>query len=203
MSVPEGFGVVPIPGVGVMLDGLPVPIPGVGVMPVPGIAPVPIPGVGAKPVPPPPVPGVGARPVPCARAALALPAKSTAAKTTANFGCVMIALACVYSFALEGPRPFGVGNAVGSSRKTQQNYLQKCSHSAAGKRAFGAGWRSRFRERKKSPEAVEIGPARSTGRASSFGRPCPPVGVRRGAPHRARRENGLGTQPVLSRCDCW
>ena len=40
-------------------------------------------------------------------------------------------------------------------------------HSAAGKRAFGAGWRTRLRERKKSPEAVEIGPARSTSRASS------------------------------------
>ena len=66
-----------------------------------GSVPVPIPGVGAKPVPPPPVPGVGARPLPCARAVLALPAKSTAAKTTANFRCVMIALACVCSFALE------------------------------------------------------------------------------------------------------
>ena len=102
MSVPEGLGVVPIPGVGVMLGGAPVPIPGVGVMPVPGIAPVPIPGVGAMkvpppPIPPPPIPGEGARapPVPCARAVLALPAKSTAAKITANFRCVMIALACI------------------------------------------------------------------------------------------------------------
>jgi hypothetical protein len=76
VSVPAGFGVVPIPGVGVMLDGVPVPIPGVGVMPVPGLAPVPIPGVGAMkvppppPIPPPPIPGEGARepPVPCARA---------------------------------------------------------------------------------------------------------------------------------------
>jgi hypothetical protein len=33
VSVPAGFGVVPIPGVGVTLGGLPVPIPGVGVMP--------------------------------------------------------------------------------------------------------------------------------------------------------------------------
>ena len=66
MSVPPGFGVVPIPGVGVMLGGAPVPIPGVGVMPVPGLAPVPIPGDGAMKVPPPPpilpppIPGEGA-----------------------------------------------------------------------------------------------------------------------------------------------
>ena len=57
MSVPEGLGVVPIPGVGVMLGGAPVPIPGVGAMPVPGAAPVPIPGDGAVKVPPPPIPG--------------------------------------------------------------------------------------------------------------------------------------------------
>jgi hypothetical protein len=103
VSVPAGFGVVPIPGVGVMLDGVPVPIPGVGVRPVPGLAPVPIPGVGAMkvppppPTPPPPIPGEGARapPVPCARAMPALPAESIAAKTTTNFGCVMIALACI------------------------------------------------------------------------------------------------------------
>ena len=86
MSVPEGLGVVPIPGVGVMLGGAPVPIPGVGVMPVPGAAPVPIPGLGAVKVPPPPIPGEGAPPPRCARAVLAPPAKRTATKTTANFG---------------------------------------------------------------------------------------------------------------------
>ena len=39
----------------------------------------------------------GARepPVPCARAVPALPSKSIAAKTTTNFGSVMIALACI------------------------------------------------------------------------------------------------------------
>jgi hypothetical protein len=82
------------PGVGVMLGGVPVPIPGVGVMLVPGLGAiprVPIPGVGVMPVPPPPIPGEGARtpPVPCARAVLALPTKSIAAKTTTNFGCVI------------------------------------------------------------------------------------------------------------------
>jgi len=90
VSVPEGFGVVPIPGVGVMLDGLPVPIPGVGVG-LGAIPPVPIPGAGAKPVPPPPVPGEGARPprVPCAKPALALAKRSTAAKVTAILRCII------------------------------------------------------------------------------------------------------------------
>jgi hypothetical protein len=78
---------------GGMLGGLPVPMPGVGVR-LGAIPPVPIPGEGAaKPVPPPPIPGEGARPParpPCARTVLALPATSTAAKTAANFRCVMI-----------------------------------------------------------------------------------------------------------------
>ena len=37
-----------------------------------------------------------------------------------------------------GRDQFGAGKAVGSSRKRNSYYLQKCSHSAAGKRAFGA-----------------------------------------------------------------
>jgi hypothetical protein len=105
VSVPEGFGVVPVPGVGVMLDGLPVPIPGVGVG-LGAIPPVPIPGDGAKPVPPPPIPGEGARPppVPCARPVLALPAKSTAGKTAANFRrCFMIALASIAALLTRRP----------------------------------------------------------------------------------------------------
>jgi hypothetical protein len=76
VSVPGEFGVVPILGVGVMLDGVPGPIP----------------GVGAVKVPPPPIPGEGAPPPRCARAVLALPAMRTAAKTIINF---MIALACI------------------------------------------------------------------------------------------------------------
>ena len=115
VSVPPGFGVVPIPGVGVMLGEVPVPIPGVGVMPVPGLAPVPIPGAGAMkvppppPIPPPPIPGEGARapPVPCARAVLALPAESIAAKTTTNFGCVMIALRFPAPAFFSHPRAIG------------------------------------------------------------------------------------------------
>jgi hypothetical protein len=90
VSVPEGFGVVPIPGVGVMLDGLPVPIPGVGVG-LGAIPPVPIPGAGAKPVPPPPVPGgrSASASSTCARPVLALPKRSSAAKVTAILRCII------------------------------------------------------------------------------------------------------------------
>jgi hypothetical protein len=89
-SVPRGFEVVPIPGVGV--GGVLLPIPG-DIPPTPGVVP-PIPG--DMPPTPPPVPGEGGPPpVPCARAVQALPARSTAARRTANFGCIMIVLACI------------------------------------------------------------------------------------------------------------
>ena len=69
-----------------MPDGMPGRVP--PSVPAPAGPPVPMPGVGAPPMP---VPGVGAppRPVPCAKPALALPKRSTAAKVTAILRCII------------------------------------------------------------------------------------------------------------------